>query len=112
MGGRGSGVTCYHWWRPAKKATVEDCRHLDAGRWSREGILKAGVCHSGSWCWFRDASRAEQTSSLGYEVNTLPSQGWVRLFYRITRTGEELDYRVRLTTTAPRLGGLRWWLVC
>jgi hypothetical protein len=36
----------------------------------------------------------------------------VRLNYRITRTGESLDYRIDLTATRPRFGGLRWWFLC
>ena len=58
---------------------MEDCRALDAGRWTREGILKAGVWLSGSWAWDRDAERQEQTAALGYEVNTLdPAGPWLR----------------------------------
>ena len=44
MGGLGSGNR-YHWWRGAKKATVESCRMLDANRWTRAEILKAGIAH-------------------------------------------------------------------
>ena len=28
------------------------------------------------------------------------------------RSGERVDYHVRLTTTRPRFGGLRWWFLC
>jgi hypothetical protein len=30
----------------------------------------------------------------------------------ITRSGENLDYKVFLATTRPRWGGLRWWFIC
>src|SRR5262245_16238079 len=50
MGGAGSG-NYYHWWRSGKKTVVEDCLSLDANRWTREGILRAGVLASGSWQW-------------------------------------------------------------
>lgn len=109
MGGSGSG-TWYRW--GGKKDTVEACRQLDANRWMREGILKAGVWQSGSWCWFRDAGRKEKTSSITYEVNTIDAAPWVRLVYTFTESGTEVDYKVRLTTTRPRFGGLRWWFVC
>src|SRR5262245_39156546 len=109
MGGRGSGCS-YHWWRPARKTTVEDCRSLDAGVWTREGILKAGVWQAGCWRWLSAEDPTEETASLGYQVNTLAGGPWVRLSYRLGRTGEDLDYRVALTTTR-RLGGLRWWFV-
>jgi hypothetical protein len=111
MGGPGSG-SHYHWWRSRKKTTVEDGRSLDAIRWMREGILKPGIWHSGGWAWFSDEVRTEQTSALGYEVNTLSVSPWLRLTYTITRTKEALDYRLRLATTRPRFGGLRWWFVC
>jgi hypothetical protein len=109
MGGPGSGN---HWSRFSTKTTVEDCRSLDANRWMREGILKASVHVSGTWAWYRDAQRKEMASSIGYEVRTFGGQPWLRLHYTITRTQEEVDYRIALETTRPRFGGLRWWFVC
>jgi hypothetical protein len=108
MGGPGSG-SHYHWWRDGKKDVVESCRHLDAGRWMREGLLKADSWQAGTWTWFRDA---EQASSLDYEVDTRGELPWLRLAYALTATGERVDYRIRLTTTRPHFGGLRWWFVC
>ncbi len=113
MGGFGSGTNS-HWWRPRKKTTVEDCDALNANRWMREGILKAGVHHSGSWRWtFRD--RKEE--SIDVEVDTRDlSSPFVRLTYwSIPIDPEEretFDYRVRLATTEPRFGGVRWWFLC
>jgi hypothetical protein len=111
MGGPGSG-NHYHWWRSSKKTVVEDCRSLDANRWMREGILQLGIHRSGSWAWFRDASLKEQTSAIDYEVNTLDVPPWVRLFYTFTQSKDAIDYRIRLVTTEPRFGGLRWWFIC
>jgi hypothetical protein len=111
MGGPGSGNR-YPWHRHPKKDTVEDCRSLDANRWMREGILKAGVHLAGTWAWYRDEQRKERTSSIGYEVCTLGGQPWLRLHYTITPTREPVDYRIVLATTRPRFGGLRWWFVC
>jgi hypothetical protein len=113
MGGSGSG-NHYHWWRSAKKTTVEACKDLDANLWMREGILKTGVRRSGSWRWVYHSG---EEHSISYEVNTLdqapPS---VRLSYTLTQAAtkerESLDYRFVLTTTRPRFGGLRWWFVC
>jgi hypothetical protein len=88
MGGPGSG-SHYHWWRSGKKAVVEHCRFLDANRWTRAGILKGGVWHTGSWSWSRHATLQEQTAAIGYEVNTLDlANPWLRLFYTITATRE------------------------
>jgi hypothetical protein len=36
----------------------------------------------------------------------------VRLHYTFTRSGEKVDYRVRLLTTCLRHGTLRWWFAC
>jgi hypothetical protein len=111
MGGPGSG-NYFHWWRSSKKTPVEECRSLDANRWTREGILKAGVHHSGLRCWFRDAQRTERTSSIGYEVNTLADPPWLRLHYTFTERQEHVDYQFELSATQPRFGGLRWWFIC
>jgi hypothetical protein len=111
MGGSGSG-NHYHWWRHGKKTVVEDCRSLDANRWMREGILRAGVHLSGTWAWFRDAQRTEKTSSIDYEVNTLEDPPWLRLDYTFTQSQQHVDYRVDLGATLPRFGGLRWWFYC
>src|SRR5262245_50817559 len=113
MGGPGSG-NHYHWWRGGKKTTVEQCKNLDANRWMREGILRAGVRLSGGWRWVYQDGREH---SISYEVDTLDATGpAVRLSYTITREGtqerDSLDYRVQLTTTRPRFGGLRWWFIC
>jgi hypothetical protein len=113
MGGSGSGSN-YHWWRSGKKTTVEECKDLDANHWMREGILKAGVRRSGSWRWVYHSG---EEHSISYEVDTLdrPSP-FVRLWYTMTHAAtkeqESLDYRVVLTTTRPRYGGLRWWFIC
>jgi hypothetical protein len=85
---------------------------VDAVRWMREGILKEGVHVRGSWAWFCDAARTEQTSSIGYEVNARDDPPWARLFYTFTERQDAIDYRIRLVTTWPRFGGLRWWFIC
>jgi hypothetical protein len=113
MGGPGSG-SYYQWWRPARKTTVEQCLSLDANRWMREGILKAGVHLRGSCRWTYGDGRE---NSITYAVDTLdPACPVVQLSYTSTRAGtqerESLDYPVELTSTRPRYGGLRWWFVC
>jgi hypothetical protein len=111
VGGPGSG-NHDHWWRGSKKTTVEDCRSLDANRWMREGILKAGVHHRGGWNWYNGATGV-QTSSISYEVCTLDQAApWLRLHYHFTGTDVRLDYRVGLPMTRPRFGGPRWWFGC
>jgi hypothetical protein len=113
MGAQGSGNRD-HWWRSPKKEVVEDCLSIDASRWTREGILKAGLCQADSCSW---TYRSGDSITVNYEVNTLElTSPSVRLWYsrawRATGQTDSADYHVGLATTRPYFGGLRWWLVC
>src|SRR5262245_13560312 len=113
MGGTGSG-NHYHWWRGNKKTVVEDCLSIGANRWTREGILRAGAYHSGSWRWIYHSGNGFRVN---YEVWTQNmSSPLVRLSYSWTWNGtgpaESASYSVCLETTRPRFGGLRWWFLC
>jgi hypothetical protein len=107
MGGYGSG------WQASKKGVVNECLALDANRWAREGILMAGETLPGSW---RFEYRGGTGFTVNYEVNTLAPSPFVRLWYTCVwrSTGQEYSctYEVRLTTTRPRFGGVRWWFIC
>jgi hypothetical protein len=46
------------------------------------------------------------------EVDATAAPPWLRLSTTFKATGFAVDYRVCLTTTRPRFGGLRWWFVC
>ena len=105
MGGYGSGC------RYDRKATVEECRTLDAGRMQQEKVLQEDVYRVGSWVW-SNADTGETTSSLGYYVNTLAGVPSLRLVYSIASTGEKLDYLVELTKTPLPWGGVRWGFRC
>lgn len=114
MGGYGSG---WPYWKD-KKTTVEECRELDALRLYQEGLLEWGQAWAGLWQW-TDAATGEVTSTVRLWIDTRErGSGWLRIYYRFTRganEGEEMDYRVRLTTTplhwtcqdAPQLAGGR-----
>src|SRR5262245_5363573 len=113
MGGFGSGCR-YHWWRHGKKTTVEECLRLDANRWRRERIIQAGAYHVGTWRW---TYRSGSGFSVNYEMDARDlARPFVRLWYSWTfGTSKELqsaDYRVDLTMTRLRNGGVRWWFVC
>jgi hypothetical protein len=111
MGGAGSGNRS---WRHSKKTTVEDCLRIDANRWMREGILTAGIRVVGSWGWtYRDG----KGFVINYETDTVnPDRASLRLSYSWVWSGSKrqgsADYRVLLTATRPRFGGLRWWFIC
>jgi hypothetical protein len=59
----------------------------------------------------------EVTATIGYEASLVdPTNAWLRLHYtsttRATGAKVDRDYRVRLETTQPNYGGLRWWFLC
>jgi hypothetical protein len=109
MGGRGSG-NFNHRWRPRRRAVVEDCLFLNADKWTRDGLLRANVHLCGSWGWTFPGGRE---CSIGFAVNTTDmGDPWARLSFTVTQTGDWVDHRVRLLTTHPHFGGLRWWFVC
>jgi hypothetical protein len=106
MGGLGSGT----WVRSTAKPIVENGLILDLSRLIRMKDVIPGKAVSGSLNW-TNVYNGERVASIGYEVNLMrPDQAWMRLHYR--RNGKPEDYTVRLTTTRPNFGGLRWWFVC
>jgi hypothetical protein len=109
MGGFGSGS---HHTRPDRKTTVEECRCLDVTRWVRQGILKAGVHQKGVCQW---VGQDGPLFSIDLEVMTTDMGRPVVVLSDAHPLGGEQrqgSYQVRLTTTVPRFGGIRWWFVC
>ena len=104
MGGYGSGR------RGSKKATVEDSFVLSASALVRKKTLVPGFHTAGAWVW-KYEGHEEALATIGYEANLQdPDAAWLRLHYKVN--GEPVDYRVRLVTSTPHYGGLRWWFVC
>jgi hypothetical protein len=95
---------------------VEDGLTLDLGRLLRQRHVIPGQSVSGSLIWTNTRTGAH-VGSIGYEAHLLdPRDSWMRLHYTTTRWGDDSkvasDFRVHLTTTTPRFGGLRWWFIC
>ena len=112
MGGYGSG----RHGGATPKGIVEECLVLSAGKLQRDKMLREGLHASGTLTWTRIPT-GEKVSSIGYEVDTLGGNPpTVRLHYTQTRRGEDhgedMDYRVSLTTTPLPWGGVRWWFIC
>jgi hypothetical protein len=62
---------------------------------------------------YRNTATGKKVSSCGYEVNTLnPHASWIRLYYTIKRSEENIDFKISLQTTHPYYGGARWWFTC
>jgi hypothetical protein len=103
MGGYGSG------WRGSKKATVDESLALSASSLVRKKALVAGARTSGTWGWSYPGEGVHAT--IGYDADASdPDNAWLRLHYRVN--DEPVDYKVRLVTTKPNYGGLRWWFIC
>ncbi len=111
MGGYGSGWPS---WK-GKKTTVEECRDIDALRLYRDDLLAWDQLWSGSWQW-SDAETGEVKSTVTLRIDTRDRDDpWMRISYRFTKgpaEGEEVGYRVRLTTTPLHFGGEYWWMRC
>ena len=104
MGGYGSG------WRGARKATVESSLVLSINSLVRKKAIVPGARTSGSLDW-TDSGNDKPHASVGYEANLVDlGSAWLRLHYQANN--EPVDYRIKLVTTTPRYGGLRWWFIC
>lgn len=106
MGGFGSGRRS-----DGQTSIVEECLSIDACRWMREGIIRAGCLSSGAWRW-TNSTTGETAASITYRVDAGVSGGFAHLSYAVRATGKQLDYAVRLEATEPNYAGLRWWFTC
>jgi hypothetical protein len=105
MGGYGSG------WAREKKTPVEDCWVLSVGKLQRDKLVRQGLRSYRSMTWTNTAT-GDKKASIGYEIDTLDADAWLRLRYTLERSGEAVDYRVRLTTKPLPWGGVRWGFLC
>ena len=95
---------------------VEDGLKLDLADCIRKGLIRAGSYVAGTIQWTLIRT-GEERANFSYVANLVDSaDAWVRLIYTSTTraNGAKLDndYRVRLGTTRPNFGGLRWWFLC
>src|SRR5688500_7250930 len=108
MGGYGSGRGMLH----DAKTVVEDCTVLSADKLTSDKLLRPGCWTSGSLTW-RNTLTGEEVSSVGYELNSQNlSRPWLRLHYTRTRTGDKLDYKLRLAFTTTPWSARRWFFHC
>jgi hypothetical protein len=105
MGGPRSG----RWRSHDKGITVEECLVLSMADLVRQQFVVPRGWTSGSLSWKR-TGEAEPFATIGFEADISASCAWMRLHY--TANGNPVDYRVRLTSTRPNFGGVRWWFVC
>jgi hypothetical protein len=100
MGGFGSG-------RKFGADCTEDYRSIDIRRWQRDGYLVPGRYID--WQWSRNG---EKIAAINVKVEI----GQLRLIYNFRRNNvdewENLNYPIRLQTTACHYGGVRYWFIC
>jgi hypothetical protein len=95
---------------------VEDGLRLDLAHCIRKGLIRPGSYAAGTIQWTLTRTGLER-ANISYVPNLVdPADAWVRLIYTSTTrsTGAKRDnsYHVRLETTRPNFGGLRWWFLC
>jgi hypothetical protein len=106
MGGNGSGRR----YGATPKETVESCLVLSSAKLQRDKLIRESFSAVGSLRW-TSTFTGDEISSVGYAVNTLDPEGpRIRLTYTSSRTGEEMDDGIVLTTTPLPWGGVRWWV--
>ena len=107
MGGSGSTR-----WRGHDKAdSVEDSFVLDAAALTRKGFLPRGPLWRPWTLRWTDTRTERELASIGFEVDTRDARDpFARLHYNAN--GNPKDYRVRLESSRPPFGGLRWWWRC
>lgn len=97
MGGLGSG-------KRRERPTVEDCLELSVSLLTEENLLADGVHRKGSFAW-------PEGEAISFEVNMRDdSDLWLRLAYKTAE--ETVDLVVKLETTSPYFGGVRYWFIC
>src|SRR5262249_20677088 len=112
MGGPGSGNFRDRHGR--KRRTVEAGRTITVSQLGRQGALRPGARASGSWVWDFPGGGS---FAVAFAADTIdPGRASIELSYSwaMVAGGDPVKerYRVALTTTRPRLGGLRWWFAC
>jgi hypothetical protein len=107
MGGSGSGRWKYH----EKKRTTEECWALDVAdlpRGTLDGRSPSGILRA-----VRLGGRSS-VLCLRWTLNLGDKDPVLTLSYRLHRRVEGLEHteRVRLLSTQPYFGGVRWWFAC
>ena len=107
MGGLGSGRRG-GWARPI----VEDATPLDLDRLVRLNYIAPGIYRRGSLVW-QNVNTGEDAGSVGYLTDTTESgQGRFDLSYCLGSERRPVECPIRLETSRPPFGGVRWWFVC
>lgn len=103
MGGSGSGPQR----SGGTKWRVEGCHSLNTSDLARWKLLAPGV-RSGSFHW----GEGEKRSTVSYTLAAEAASAILVPTYTMVKTGERMEYSIRMVTTPCHFGGLRWWFIC
>jgi hypothetical protein len=88
---------------------VEDSYVLDAADLTRKSLLPKEPAFRFLNLTWSSVPSGRELASIGFVVDTR-DEPFARLHYQVN--GNPQDYRVRLESTRPPFGGLRWWWRC
>ena len=99
-------------WSYSNRWTVEDCKRITTKYLKQHGFFDGGV-RSGILTWSKNG---QETGKISIQVSTLEGEEYIQFIYTQTdrKSGgkTELDYKVRIVSTACNYGGKRWWFIC
>lgn len=100
----------YYRWN--KKDTVDGMRSLSISHLVKKEMIALGHGqYNRSMSWRNQ--QGEVTSSIGYESTVdWEGHGYLGLRYTVTNSGNQYDYKIRISATKPHYGGLRLWFHC
>lgn len=103
MGGANSG----NWYRWDKKPAQDAYIYTTTAKLKKFGLLKPDCMKSGSLNWSRGG---EVFSSMGVVIDTLYDM--VAVFSYTDSNDKRHKHHIRLATTQPNYGGVRYWFIC
>lgn len=108
VGGFGSG-------RQGGRLVVEDCLTLDINKLVRDGMIVPGRKVGPSVLRWTETRTGRETATMAFVADLAdPGAAWMRLAFGsgVGASRCEHECMIRLATTRPRFGGLRWWFAC
>jgi len=96
------------------KNTADDTKQISTSFLKKHKYFYGG--RSGTITWTRSGMWGEHKSDVGIEVCTRDNDKHLRIHYvqtdRSTDEKKNFDYKIPLTTTPCRYGGVRYWFIC
>ncbi len=97
------------------KSEANNLKKISVGFLKEHGYFKSWK-PAGVITWTRNNWGEENKSSVGIEVSIKEGEKYLRIYYTQTdletQEKKDFDYKIPLTTTPCRYGGVRYWFVC